>query len=225
MTRRQQSNCFYRCQFHWVFWLFNYNIIYFLNLIPINSMSRRWAMNYFSYLLIDTVGLVIFKSIHISSSKFSVYFIRKNLLFLFYTSTFTKHPHQFIYSTHLFIKIFIILLIFIIHSLTAPLSHRPTTTITTQPPSPPSSKTKQKSNQPIHADQPTHTDQPTRKVRFNIRSTNTDQPTQRKINADQNTTISMPPRLHTYPNQLTTQLNLDQANPHKPRPTHTINSY
>ena len=55
----------------------------------------------------------------------------KNLLFLFYTSTFTKHPHQFIYSTHLFNKIFIILLIFIIHSLTVPLSHRPTATITT----------------------------------------------------------------------------------------------
>ena len=71
------------------------------------------------------------KSIHISSSKFSVYFARKNLLFLFYTSTFTKHPHQFIYSTHLFNKIFIILLIFIIHSLTAPLSHSTTTTITT----------------------------------------------------------------------------------------------
>ena len=222
MTRRQQSNCFYRCQFHWVFWLFNYNIIYFLNLIPINSMSRRWVMNYFSYLLIDNAGLVIFKSIHISSSKFSVYFIRKNLLFLFYTSTFTKHPHQFIYSTHLFIKIFIILLIFIIHSLTTPLSHiltaTITTTITTQPPSPPSSETKEKSYQP------THTDQPTQKIKFNIKSTNIDQPTQRKINANQNAIVSMPPRLHAYPDQPTTQINPDQANPHKPRPTHTINS-
>ena len=70
-------------------------------------------------------------SIHISSFKFFVYFTRKNLLFLFYTSTFTKHPHQFIYSPHLFNKIFIILQFFIIHSLTAPLSHRPTATITT----------------------------------------------------------------------------------------------
>ena len=75
-------------------------------------------------------------SIHINSSKFFVYFTRKNLLFLVYTSTFTKHLHQFIYSTHLINKIFIILLIFIIHSLTVPLSHRPTTTITTQLPSP-----------------------------------------------------------------------------------------
>ena len=83
----------------------------------------------------------------------------KIYFFLFYTSTFTKHPHQFIYSTHLFNKIFIILLIFIIHSLTVPLSHRPTatitTTITTQPPSPPSSKTKKKSDQLTHTDQPT----------------------------------------------------------------------
>ena len=109
-------------------------------------------------------------SIHISSSKFFVYFTRKYLLFLFYTSTFTKRPHQFIYSIYLFNKIFIILLIFIIHSLTAPLSHRPTTTITTQPPSPPSSETKEK------LDQPTNTDQPTRKIIRNqrkIRSTHT----------------------------------------------------
>ena len=31
--------------------------------------------------------------------KLLVYFIRKNLLFLFYISIFTKHSHQFIYST------------------------------------------------------------------------------------------------------------------------------
>ena len=91
-------------------------------------------------------------SIHISSSKFFVYFIWKNLFFLFYTSTFIKHPHQFIYSTHLFNKTFIILLIFIIHSLTVPLSHRPPATIITQPPSPPSSETKEKSDQPTHID-------------------------------------------------------------------------
>ena len=109
------------------------------------------------------------QSIHISSSKFSVYFTQKNLLFLFYTSTFTNHPHQFIYSTHLFIKIFIILRIFIIHSLTVPLSHKLiatiTTTITTQPPSPPSSETKQKTDINPHekssetkekSDQPTY---------------------------------------------------------------------
>ena len=55
-----------------------------------------------------------YKSIHISSCKFFVYFARKNLFFLFYTSTFTKHLHQFIYSTHLFNKIFILFTFFII---------------------------------------------------------------------------------------------------------------
>ena len=40
--------------------------------------------------------------------KDSVYFTQKNLLFLFYTITFTKHPHQFIYFTRHFNKIFII---------------------------------------------------------------------------------------------------------------------
>ena len=47
------------------------------------------------------------KSNHINSCKISIYFVRKNLLFLFYTLTFTKLSHQFIYSTHLFNKIII----------------------------------------------------------------------------------------------------------------------
>ena len=47
---------------------------------------------------------------------------KKKLLFLFYTLIFTKHSHQFIYSTHLFNKIFIFLPFFIILSLTAFLS-------------------------------------------------------------------------------------------------------
>ena len=38
----------------------------------------------------------------------------KTYFFLFYTSTFTKHPHQFIYFTHLFNKIFILSTFFII---------------------------------------------------------------------------------------------------------------
>ena len=61
-------------------------------------------------------------------------------------------------------------------------------------------------------------------IKINIRSTNTNQPTKRKINTDQNAIVSMPRHLHTYPDQPTTQINLDQANPHKPRPTHSINS-
>ena len=35
--------------------------------------------------------LLKFQSNHITSCKFFVYFARKNILFLFYTSTFTKH--------------------------------------------------------------------------------------------------------------------------------------
>ena len=38
----------------------------------------------------------------------------KTYFFLFYTFTFTKHSHQFIYSTHLFNKIFILFTFFII---------------------------------------------------------------------------------------------------------------
>ena len=37
---------------------------------------------------------------------------QKNYFFLFYTSIFTKHSHQFIYFTHLFNKIFILFYIF-----------------------------------------------------------------------------------------------------------------
>ena len=83
------------------------------------------------------------------------------IFYLFYTSTFTKHPHQFIYSTHLFNKLFIILQFFIIYSLTASLSHRttvpslptitphPTTIITTQPAS--SRKTNPLNPKPIQS--------------------------------------------------------------------------
>ena len=45
------------------------------------------------------------KSIHISSCKFFVYFTRKDLLFLFYTTTYIKHLHQFFYFTRYFNKI------------------------------------------------------------------------------------------------------------------------
>ena len=53
---------------------------------------------------------------------FLLFCTKKKLLFLFYSPIFTKHQHQFIYYTHLFNKIFIILQFFIILSLTASLS-------------------------------------------------------------------------------------------------------
>ena len=66
--------------------------------------------------------------------KFFVYFISKNLFFLFYTSTFIKYLHQFIYFTHLFNKIFILLhfYYFLTHGLSLSLRpnhyhHHPTT--------------------------------------------------------------------------------------------------
>ena len=58
------------------------------------------------------------KSICISSCKIFINLHIQNLLFLFYILIFTKHPHQFIYSTHLFNKIFIFFPILI--SLTKP---------------------------------------------------------------------------------------------------------
>ena len=53
-------------------------------------------------------------------TKESVYFTQKNLLFLFYTITFTKHQHKFIYYIHFFIKIIFSLTLFIISHLTPP---------------------------------------------------------------------------------------------------------
>ena len=58
-----------------------------------------------------------------------MFILHKNLFFLFYTYIFIKYLRQFIYFTHLFNKIFIILKFFIIHSLIVPLSHRPIATI------------------------------------------------------------------------------------------------
>ena len=56
---------------------------------------------------------------------------KKNLLFLFHTSNFTKHPHQSIYSTYLFNKIFIILPFFIIFFIASLSLSNPTTIIIT----------------------------------------------------------------------------------------------
>ena len=82
-------------------------IIHAISTIPfVNNLelqdSSAWAFSYN-----DSFSLRC-------GCKFSFYFAQKNLFFLFYTSNFTKHPHQSIYSTHLFNKIFILLLVFII---------------------------------------------------------------------------------------------------------------
>ena len=151
-------------------------------------------------------------SIHINSSKFSVYFTRKNLLFLVYTSTFTKHLHQFIYSTHLFNKIFIILLIFIIHSRTDP-----------QPPSPPSHHhhTYPDQRRSTQTSTPPHLPRSTRSTQTHSHHHHQQPSAINTINPDPHTQNNP---IKPYPDQPTTQINPDQANPHKSRPTHTINS-
>ena len=62
--------------------------------------------------------LILIKSNHISPCILHIYFYTKNLLFLFYTFTFSKYPHQFIYFDTSFIKIINILNFFIISSTT-----------------------------------------------------------------------------------------------------------
>ena len=89
-------------------------------------------------------------------ATFSSILHEKTYFFLFYIFIFTKHPHQFIYSTHLFNKIFIFLQFFIIPSLTAPLSYRPTVhhyqrSLHTQPPSSPPNQYHQ-GNQPTQSE-------------------------------------------------------------------------
>ena len=98
---------------------------------------------------------MIIRAIISVCSNFFVYFTKKNIfLLLFYTSSFTKHRYQFIYSTHLFNKIFILLQFFIIPSLTTPLSHKPTVhhyqrSLHTQPTSSPPNHHHQ--GKPIHS--------------------------------------------------------------------------
>ena len=69
-----------------------------------------------------------------------------------------------------------------------------------------------------HADQNsirTHPISTQNQRKINIRSTNTDQPTQRKINADQNAFVSMPPRIPRSTH------NPNQPRPSKPTQTKT----
>ena len=100
-----------------------------LSKVSINHLSQTPQESRFgeSFEIFSMINLVI-KSDHINLCKFSIYFARKTLLFLFYTSTFTIHPHQFIYSTHLFNKILILFTFLLFPSLSSlEPSHRPNT--------------------------------------------------------------------------------------------------
>ena len=86
------------------------------------------------------------KHLHQWMQTFHLFCTKKiYFFFLFYTPIFTKHLHQFIYSTYLFNKIFILLQFFIILSLTASFSlsqtqfetHLPLTASLSHRPNPP----------------------------------------------------------------------------------------
>ena len=68
---------------------------------------------YFGRTAVDVLWLHS-KSNYISLCKRFRLFYTKNLLFLFYIITFTKHLHQFIYYTHFFIKIIFSLTFFLL---------------------------------------------------------------------------------------------------------------
>ena len=74
-------------------------------------------VNYIQYV---PNNIHVFRAITSVCAKDSVYFTQKNLFFLFYTITFTKHQHQFIYYIHFFIKIIFSLIFFIISHLPPP---------------------------------------------------------------------------------------------------------
>ena len=76
---------------------------------------------------------------------YRLFYTKKTTFFLFYTLNFTKHSHQFIYSTHLFNKIFI-LFTFFYYFPPSPLWHKLTTSSSPSTPTP--------SQQPFNKIQP-----------------------------------------------------------------------
>ena len=78
--------------------------------IPLKK-RRKWRT--------DLVTLLVYIRASTSMGANFPSIMHKKPTFLFYTSNFTKHPHQSIYSTHLFNKIFILLPFFIIFFITS----------------------------------------------------------------------------------------------------------
>ena len=99
-----------------------------LSKVPVSSKTLKTYTKVEAFALMAHDLKQIWQSKRIGKCKSFLLFYTKNLLFLFYTSIFTKQLHQSIYSTHLFNKIFILLQFFIISSLTTHLSHIPNTT-------------------------------------------------------------------------------------------------
>ena len=83
-----------------------------INVILIQTQSKdsnflKENFNFLSIILTESSQYQLPKSICISSCKIFINLHIQDLFFLFYILILTKHPHQFIYSTHLFNKIFI----------------------------------------------------------------------------------------------------------------------
>ena len=119
-----------------------------------------------------------------------LFYIKKNLFFIFYTLIFIKYIHQFIYFTHLLYKIFIILQFFIILSLIAPLSHRP---ITTNDPSTPSHHHHHPATIPSSPPNQHHQEKPTHSIQNSVNPTSI-----------QSQTHSSPTQLETPSSQIIT---------------------
>ena len=86
------------------------------------QVYEAWDLNIIGFARIILSKEFFTKSNHTSNSKrFCLFYIKKKkLLFLFYTITFIKHQHQFIYYTHFFIKIIFFLTFSIISHLLPP---------------------------------------------------------------------------------------------------------
>ena len=70
------------------------------------QVYEAWDLNIIGFARIILSKEFFTKSNHITiSKKFRLFYTKKkNLLFLFYTITFTKYTHQFIYYTHFLLK-------------------------------------------------------------------------------------------------------------------------
>ena len=93
--------------------------------VPVSSKTLKTYTKVEAFALMAHDLKRIWQSKRISKCKSFLLFYTKNLFFLFYTPIFIKHPHQSIYFTHLFNKIFIFFTIFLLfpHSLLISLTY------------------------------------------------------------------------------------------------------
>ena len=98
--------------------IFFFNILFTLGHVRVSYFvydSKNYS--FFGIFLWIWNSFLSLKKHLISTSKRFHLFYKKNLLFLFYTITFTKHLHQLVYFTRYFNKIFILHQFFLLFSL------------------------------------------------------------------------------------------------------------